>query len=228
MTGFFSKYSRFGETSEVASDLERLNFRYHHVIERNQNLLAGKTVLDIASHDGRFTFAALRGAGAKFVVGIEARASLVEKVKTTFAEYDVAAATYQFITGDVFEEVAKIERGTIDTALVLGFLYHTARQYELISSLSRIGVKNIIVDSNVIKTDRPYILLKVEGTQNDSQIWDATRPKVLSSIPSALALELLLQEFGYSTTRIEPEGDIPSSAKDYERKARVTIVGIKN
>ena len=227
MTGFFTQYSRFGETSEVASDIERLNFRFRHVIEGSKELLAGKSVLDVASHDGRFSFAALRGAGAKSVVGIEARAHLVEKVVTTFAEYDVDPATYKFMVGDVFEEVNKIEPGSIETAMVLGFLYHTARQYELISSLSRLGVKNIIVDSNVIKLDKPYILLKVEGTKNDSQIWDVSRPRVLSSTPTALALELFLEEFGYSTRYLPVKGDVPTTAKDYERKTRVTIVGTK-
>ena len=228
MSGFFTQYSLFGETSEVASDIERLNYRYRHVIERNKNLLTGKTVLDIASHDGRFTFAALRGAGAKSVVGIEARAHLVEKVEKTFTEYDVDPATYRFVVGDVFEEINTIEPGSIETAMVLGFLYHTARQYELISALSRLGVRNIIVDSKVIKADLPYVLLEMEGTKADAQIWDATRPKVLSSIPSALALELYLQEFGYATTRLEPQGDIPDTARVYKRGTRVTIVGSKD
>lgn len=227
MAGFFTHYSRFGETSEVAADIERLNFRFRHVIEGCKELLAGKSVLDIASHDGRFSFASLRGAGAKSVVGIEARAHLVEKVEATFAEYEVDPATYKFIIGDVFEEINKIEPGSIETAMVLGFLYHTARQYELISSLSRLGVKNIIVDSNVIMVDQPYILLRMESTKSDAQIWDSSRQKALSSTPSALALELLLQEFGYSTRRLEANGDIPLKAKDYERKTRVTIVGTK-
>ena len=192
------------------------------IIEGNKDLLVGRSVLDIASHDGRFSFAALRGAGAKSVLGIEARAHLVAKVEATFAEYEIDPDSYKFIVGDVFEEVNKIEPGTIETAMVLGFLYHTARQYELISSLSRLGVKNIIVDSNVILADRPIILLKVEATISDAQIWDASRPKVLSSVPSALALEYLLQEFGYATKRLEVVGEIPLKSKDYERKTRVT------
>ena len=62
---FFDDYPRFRETSNVASSLDRLNFRYSHVIDRNRRLLEGKRVLDIASHDARFTFAALRGADAR-------------------------------------------------------------------------------------------------------------------------------------------------------------------
>ena len=79
----------------------------------------------------------------------------------------------------------------------------------------------------MIKLDKPYILLKVEGTKNDSQIWDSSRPRVLSSTPTALALELFLEEFGYSTRYLPVKGDVPTTAKDYERKTRVTIVGTK-
>lgn len=227
MTGFFTKHAAFGETSVVASDLARLNFRYDHVIERNKDILAGKRVLDIASHDGRFSFAAVQGAGAKSVLGIEAREHLVKGAEANFATYGVDPASYRFVVGDIFEEIGKIEPGTIDTAMVLGFLYHTARQYEIFSWLSRLGVKNIIVDSNVIRTEKPFVLMKVENTAHDSQIWDPTRPKVLSSTPSALALELMMQDFGYATRLLEPQGDVPRTALQYSQKNRVTIVGTR-
>lgn len=228
MTGFFTKYTIFGETSVVASDLERLNFRYDHVIERNKNLLAGQRVLDIASHDGRFSFAALRGAGAKSVLGIEAREHLVKGAEANFKTYGADPDAYRFVVGDIFEEIGNIEPGTIDTAMVLGFLYHTARQYELFSWLSRLGVKNIIVDSNVIKTEKPFILMKLENTDHDALIWDAKRPKVLSSTPSARALEMIMQDFGYATHQLQPEGKVPQTAMQYPNKERVTIVGTRD
>jgi len=227
--GFFSQHERFAETSEVASDLERLDFRYRHVIERNKRLLEGKRVLDIASHDGRFSFAAVNGAGAKSVLGIEARKHLVESSKETFKRYGIAQDRYRFVVGDIFEEIKKIKPGSIDTAMVLGFLYHTARQYELMSALSRLGVKNVIIDSKVLpNVDKPYVLLQMEGTKADAMIWDASRRQVLSSTPSAAALDLYLKEFGFRVTHLEPQGEIPDTAKVYKRKRRVTMVGTKD
>jgi len=228
MSGFFSQHDKFSETSSVASGLERLDFRYEHVIERNKHLLEGQRVLDIASHDGRFSFAALKGAGAQSVLGIEAREHLVDRAKKNFARYNAEAGSYEFVVGDIFEEIRKIPPGSIDTAMILGFLYHTARQYELFSMLSELGVKSIIVDSKVLpNVKKPYVLLEMEGTKADAQIWDASRSRALSSIPSAGALELYLTEFGYTVTHLEPRGDVPKTARVYKRKARVTMIGVK-
>ena len=229
MSGFFTKYNKFGETSTVASNLNRLDFRYEHCIERNKHLIEGKRVLDIASHDGRFTFAALRGAGAKHVVGIEARPNLVENARNTFSQYGVDPESFELITGDVFEEIKNIPTGSIDTAMILGFLYHTARQYELISMLSDLGVKSIIVDSKILRNvKKSFVLLKMEGTQTDAQIWDSSRDRVLSSVPSIGALELYLEEFGYQVTHLEPGGDVPETPQIYTNRGRVTIVGLKD
>lgn len=225
---FFDKYPRFEQTSTVASDIKRLNYRYAHVIERNRDILEGKRVLDVASHDARFTLAALAGAGAKHVTGIEARASLVAHAIENLKYYGIAEDRFDLITGDVFEKIGTIPAGSIDTAMVLGFLYHTARQYELISAISSLGVSSIIIDSNVVpKAERPIILLRWEGTQDDAQIWDADRKKVLSSTPSLLALSMLLEEFGYTPEILEPLQPIPKSALQYPRGQRVTLVGRK-
>jgi hypothetical protein len=227
--GFFTDHERFNATSTVASDLERLDFRFRHVIERNKELIENKRVLDIASHDGRFSFAALRGAGATSVVGIEARDHLVKHAEETFAFYNAEPGSYRFLTGDVFEKLDEIEPNSIDTALVLGFLYHTARQYELISKLSKLGIKSLIVDSKVLRNvEKPYVLLEMERTQQDAMIWDESRSHVLSSVPSAAALELYLTEFGYRVTHQPPEGDVPKRARVYLRKGRVTMIGQKD
>lgn len=227
--GFFSNHARFGKTSTVASNLKRLDFRYSHIIERNKALLEGMRVLDIASHDARFTFAALVGANARHVTGIEARQNLVDNAEKNLAHFGVPEDQFTLVCGDVFEKLRDIEHGSIDTAMVLGFLYHTARQYELISMISEIGVKNIIVDSLVLgKTKAPIIKLEWEGTTADAKIWDASRSKVLSSTPSAAALRMILEEFGYKVDAYQPEIAIPDSAKQYRIGGRVSMVATKD
>jgi hypothetical protein len=227
--GFFSDYPRFLETSSVAANLARLNFRYDHIIAQNKHLLEGKRVLDIASHDGRFSFAALKGVGAAHALGIEARGTLVQHSNETLAHYGIAPDRYKFVEGDVFEAINRIEPGTIDTVMVLGFLYHTARQYELASAISRLGAKAVIIDSNVIQGEaRPIVKLKWEGTEQDSQIWDATRKQVLSSQPSASALRMFFEEFGFKITELEPTVSAPESAQAYRTKARVTMIGTRD
>ena len=226
--GFFSDYPRFEVTSKVASDIERLNYRYAHIIERNRDILAGKRVLDIASHDARFTLAALVGGGASHVTGIEARGNLIAHAAENLKHYGITEDRFTLIEGDVFTRVHELPKGAIDTAMVLGFLYHTARQYELISAISALGARSIIVDSNVLaKAERPIILLQWEGTKHDAQIWDASRAKVLSSMPSAMALTMIMEEFGYEVEKLVPNGPLPPTAAQYRTGGRVTLVGRK-
>ena len=84
----------------------------------------GKRVLDIASHDGRWTMAAI-DAGASHVLGIEARKALVDAAHATFAKYAVMPKKFGFITGDVHDVLTRVPPGSIDTVLCLGFFYHT-------------------------------------------------------------------------------------------------------
>lgn len=56
-TGFFDTYPRFYETSTTGPISNRLNKRYRALIEANEAIICGKSVLDLASHDGRWSFA---------------------------------------------------------------------------------------------------------------------------------------------------------------------------
>lgn len=228
-TGFFDRHPRFEETSTVAADIARLNFRHHLIIEQNRTLLEGRRVLDIASHDGRFALAAL-DAGAQHVTGIEARDEPVEKAQETFAHYGAEASRYRFMIGDIYDMLPQLEVGSIDTAMVLGFLYHTPRQYELFAHLARLQVRDLIIDSQVLPgVAEPLVKLRWEGTRKEGMIWDAAaRDRVLSGIPSASALELYMQEFGWQTRRVVPAVAIPRTANVYRTGRRVTIVGTRD
>ena len=57
--GFFDAFPKFVETSQTGPWCERLNARYLALVHANRDIIRGATVLDLASHDGRFTFAAL-------------------------------------------------------------------------------------------------------------------------------------------------------------------------
>lgn len=117
--GFYDQFPRFYETSHTSPVPHRLNARFAAIIETNINRLAGKRVLDIASHDGRWSFAALK-AGAAHVTGIEARAELIANADATFAHYGLDSASFQFEQGDVFDLLGSGGR-QFDVALCLGF-----------------------------------------------------------------------------------------------------------
>ena len=87
--GFFDGYPAFYQSSRTGSHPNRLNARYQALIESNRDIIEGGRILDIASHDGRWSFAALH-AGAEHVVGIEARSGLVERATEAMDTYGIS------------------------------------------------------------------------------------------------------------------------------------------
>ena len=158
-TPFFDRFDRFYSTSRTSPWPERLHARYQAIIQENLDLLRDQRVLDIASHDGRWSFAALK-AGCTHVTGIEAREHLVLNARTTFEHYGVDRAKYEFVLGDVFASL-KEGRYQANTVLLLGFFYHVNRHVELAALISGVGAKHIILDTAVVPLElaqRPHPL----------------------------------------------------------------------
>ena len=231
MAGFFDQYPRFMETSTTAANLVRLNFRHHIIIEQNKALLAGKRVLDFASHDGRWALAALK-AGASYVCGIEPREHLVQNSAENMAAYDVPKSSYQFICGDGYVELERMQREgeTFETAMVLGFVYHTAKQYELIERIASLGCKAIIIDTNVIKNvTEPIIRLAFERTDSEANIYASEKAFEIYGTPSVTAVHFMLKAAGFRPTTVVPT--VPMIGKDvgdYNGGARFAFIGTRD
>ena len=132
---FFDDYPRFFDTSTTTATHGRLNLRYEAIFADNRDVFAGAKVLDIGSHDGRWSLAAL-ACGAESVIGIEARPDLVEHSVATLDHYGYGADRCRFIAGDVFDAFADNEFD-VDVVLCLGYLYHTLRFNELLTRHSQ-------------------------------------------------------------------------------------------
>lgn len=142
---FFDAYPRFFQTSRTSPWPDRLNARHEAIVAAHAADLAGARVLDIASHDGRWSFAALM-AGAAHVTGIEPRAELVSAAATTLADYGIAHDRRHFVVGDVFEQ---LDGQRFDVVLCLGFYYHTLRHAELLDRIERTGARLVVVDTEI-------------------------------------------------------------------------------
>lgn len=145
---FFDQFNRFYTTSQTSPFPHRLNGRHDAIIARNSDFLSGAKILDIASHDGRWTFAALK-AGAAYVKGIEPRRELIDNALETFSHYGVSPERFTFECGDVFELLAG---ESFDVVLCLGFFYHTIRHAELLDRIERTGAALVILDTEVAPT----------------------------------------------------------------------------
>lgn len=212
--GFFDRYPRFYATSNTSALPHRLNSRYEAIVARNAERLSGKRVLDIASHDGRWSFAAL-SAGAAHVTGVEPRAELIANARATFAEYGIDSARFDFVSGDIFD-VLKEQR--FDVVLCLGFYYHTVRHPELLDRIERTGAKLVVIDTEVTPRkdelppyggDDPLVVfgnpyaIQLRRERVDSQelacMDSMTRDGyTLVGRPSREAMKLMAAHFGFS------------------------------
>ncbi len=139
-SSFFERFPAFFSTSETSTQPWRLNLRYEAMFAEHRDALEGSSVLDIASHDGRWSLAALE-TGATSVVGIEAREDLVEQAGATLRGYGIVEDRFDFVAGDVFEVLAK-QPAQVDVVLCLGFFYHTLRYNELLSRIRQCGAEH--------------------------------------------------------------------------------------
>jgi 2-polyprenyl-3-methyl-5-hydroxy-6-metoxy-1,4-benzoquinol methylase len=199
--GFFDQYPRFFSTSKIASAPDRLNQRYRALIQANTGVISGRRVLDIASHDGRWSFAAHK-AGAEYVLGIEARQRLTDAARANMIEYRVPAGKVEFVHGDVMVELDKLEPGSFDTVFCFGFLYHMIDHMALLRKIARLQPTNLVIDTSISLRPGSVIEVREEETEHESAaaVGEPGNPKrAVSGNPSRTALELMLNAGGFLT-----------------------------
>ncbi len=196
---FFDRHPEFLETSRTAASRSRLNLRHVGIIRENRDVLRGSRVLDIASHVGRWAYAAL-DAGAAHVTGIEGRPELVDRANSTFRAKGVPDDAYRFIQGDVHERLHDPDV-TADVVLCLGFLYHTSRYAELFAGIASTRAEYVIIDTRVlVGVEGPMVRVRPERTAHEAKALRdryALGKQVLSAVPSEEAVVVMLETAGY-------------------------------
>jgi hypothetical protein len=146
--------------------LLRINERYKRIIESNLTQIVGKRILDLAAHDGRWTWAALT-AGAAYVEAVEGRPELVQQANQALSEFPPERFT--FLQGDIFSyltENVRAKGDRFDTILCLGIFYHINEHFRLLQLMSNVAPSAIILDSALLSTEEPIIRFKVEKTDD--------------------------------------------------------------
>ena len=228
---FFDTFPRFYETTRTLLKPNRFHQRWGMIIERNRSLFGNARVLDLASHDGRWSFAALK-AGAAYVEGVEARPELVEGATANFRYYGVGEAAGKFLCDDV---VAYLEAPTLprfDVVLNLGFLYHTMKHMQVIEGMARTHARHFIIDTSIAKGDGAMIQLTTEDADDfrNAVRTDAERPKsVLVGAPSKDAVRMMLADVGYDCEEIDWFAHVADFAEcdDYRDGYRTTFVATR-
>jgi ubiquinone/menaquinone biosynthesis C-methylase UbiE len=229
-TMFFDAFPRFYSTSETTPYRGRLNLRYEAIFTENKDVLEGARVLDIASHDGRWSLAAIKS-GAAHVLGVEGKESLVAAAEANFQHYGVDRSRYEFVAQDIFTFLAR-ERPPVDVVLCLGFLYHTLRYNELLSHIRAMNPTALIIDTSITPAGAfPIIHVRVEPVAVEANaVADAYShgDQVLSGRPSLDGLALMLAAYDFRVERLSDWGgwlrDNPSltGVRAYQNGVRIT------
>lgn len=201
-TGFFDSYPDFFTTSAIGAP-DRINQRYRALIEANADIISGCHVLDLASHDGRWSFAAHK-AGAEYVLGIEARKRLVEAARHTMKKYAVPEGRVEFVEGDVMTEMDRLDSGRFDTVLCFGFLYHIIDHMVLLSKIACLKPKNLVIDTAISTFPGSLIQVNDEAVEHESAAafgGPGNPVRAIKGRPSRSALEMMLKGAGFPVVR---------------------------
>lgn len=201
-TGFIDLHPRFLDTSTTAATRWRLNLRHEAIIADNKDVLEGARVLDIASHDARWTYAALR-AGASHVTGAEGRPELVAHAVENLQHYGVEPDRYRFIVGDIFTTLDK-ERPQADVVLCLGFLYHTMRYDDVFHVMAQSNAEYLILDTQVEPSREAIMRVRTNGVEGQGSAFTDSpirTGQVLVGRPSVRALRTMAWVYGYRLDR---------------------------
>lgn len=198
----------------------RQNWRCEILLTRNKFAIKGKTVLDIASHDGRLTYG-LKKLGAKKVVGVEGREQMVSLAKKNFSQLNLDG---EFICEDIFQYLPMVSPKSFDTICCFGFYYHTMKQYELFYQIQRIKPQYFILDSNVssLECKDPIHVLKWEDSGSMGKSID---PLGLICMPTKKAIEFMFKKFHMKAHELHwTKDDISnwSHLENYKRGQRVS------
>jgi hypothetical protein len=228
---FFEQFPRFYLTSSTAPTTARLNLRYEAIFGENRDVFAGASVLDLASHDGRWSLAAL-ASGARSVTGIEARPELVKAATENLREYGYGADRVRFVAGDV-HEVLNTQHLEADVVLCLGFLYHTLRYNELLHGIRRTNARYLIIDTFSPHMMRPVPNVNVLTEDADEEGKAAADtytpgPVVLVGRPNLAAIRTMLAAYGYRVERLSDWAGLlrdnprTDNCADYANGRRIT------
>lgn len=205
--------------------LNRVNERYKRIIGHNIRFIKDKRVIDLAAHDGRWTWAALQS-GAAYVDAVEGRPELVAAANKALSAFP--SERYSFVQGDIIDHMEQRKGGRWDTILCLGIFYHINEHFRLLRLMAELKPSAIILDTALMTTKAPQIGFVAEETESKLNAIPGREraDKVLVGTMSRGLLDLWCNLHNWNLAYVPwLPADIPNhtSLEDYlnpEKKAR--------
>jgi 2-polyprenyl-3-methyl-5-hydroxy-6-metoxy-1,4-benzoquinol methylase len=224
MTDVFNFLANLNPYAEKPATIKRLAQRHKLIIEPFADQIRGARMLDLAAHDGRWSYA-LANAGAAEVIGVEARQELIDRF-AFFPETDFKARI-SLLRNDLFAELeSRVAAGErFDVVAVYGIFYHIMDHFRLLSLISKLQPALIIIDSEFIKADNAMVQVLKEEISNPlnavSQVKGITHTVV--GVPSQRATEFMADALALDLNWVDHDlilGQDREGMKDYYREGR--------
>ena len=219
--------SPFMGSSTTGAHQNRLNWRARVLLEQNELAVRDRRVLDLASHDGRFSYACTQF-GAESVTGVESRPHLVANAESNMRALEIEPHRCEFVCADVFDYLPTVEPGQFDTVLCMGFIYHTARQIELLAQLQRLRPRYLVLDArihpNQAGSDAAALHFATEDPDKESCTSVADG---VVAVPTLAFLELFCAQLGMEAELVDWKAqgiENWKKLKDYRDGRRVSLL----
>lgn len=230
---FFDSFPEFYDNEYSGRFPNRLNNRFLALIENNRKIISNSSILDIASQDGRWSFAALK-VGASHVTGVEARKEHVIDSLRKLKKYNIPQEKFRFVHGDIFQEIKKFDTNKFNVIFCFGFFYHVIDHIALLSEIKRLNPKYLILDTRVSNLEESVIELREENSVskiNALKNQSSSNDMVLVGTPSKSALELMLTNLGFEFTYYDWKDKSIKNwerLEDYENNQRISLTARNN
>jgi hypothetical protein len=142
----FLKEDSRGKRWAIPYHYECLNGRVDTLLDRNVDVIRDCRVLDLASHMGTLSHAALQ-LGARHVHGIDTEEAMISKGKDLFSRTEISPDAYRFEVKDAFEFLEACEPDSYDTVFCFGLLYYVMEPFRLLKLMARAARKCILLDT---------------------------------------------------------------------------------
>jgi len=174
-------------TTGVASRAKRLNFRYNLMFKPIGDVFLGASVLDLGSHNGRWSYVAME-LGARKVIGIESNKKYVKLANKIFEQKNLDKDLFEFKLQNV--ETATLPE--VDVVLCMGLLYYLKDPIGLLRKVANLPNKVCIIDTfhssgNVSNLNELQKQLKILFNYKQLGVYDREKRVAFHCYPKKIA-----------------------------------------
>jgi 2-polyprenyl-3-methyl-5-hydroxy-6-metoxy-1,4-benzoquinol methylase len=179
--------------------------RIHYVLYKNYNLIKDKRVIDFPCYYGNYSFF-LSNMGFSHLTLAEVRPVTLNIAAESMQLLKVPSTKWSAVQADLHDLAHNIEicQGQ-DTIICSGVLYHIHDHLDVLESIVKSGIKNIILETEeylpIKDSTQPLIHWITESTEYWGDGWHNNKEQVLVGYPNTAWLDMAMKYLGCRKTK---------------------------